>query len=97
MDVDKHVQTVYETQKWFTDASRDILLKPENLQKTHWRDCEEMFLLEQLTRKVDAYTKEPNKQRELKLLFDISNFSMMLADRLRQDYFDSCKAEELGG
>ena len=97
MELSKHVETIYETQKWFSDAMRDILLKPENLQKTHWRDCTESFLIERLTKRVNDYLKEPDPKEELRFLLSVANYSMMLADRIRQDALDAMEAEELGG
>lgn len=97
MKLSKHVETVYETTEWFTGAMKDVLLQPENLQKSHWRDDTETQLVEKLTAKVNKYLRESQAKEEIKQLIDISNYSMMLADKIRQDYLDQEQAFENGG
>ena len=97
MDEQEHRDTITETTEWFTGAMVDTLLKPENLQKPHWRTDTDLQLMDKLTDNVNNFLKESDAQKELKQLINIANYSMMLADKIRQDYFDQEKAFELGG
>ena len=89
MNIQKHKTICDATVHWFGQKMCKTLNNPKNLKKLHWSECDYNWLMncieiktEQLNNLLTDKDLIPNRQQLImQLCVDISNLSMMIADK----------------